>query len=239
MAFTHKGGVHVHAINKHAYSYEHMDPALIGNCRGILVSELSGQSNVLAKVEALGLKLDKNSPEVARILREVKRLENEGYEFEAAEASFELLVAKEVDMHKPLFILNEYHCDYHHSPEGKYDNCEATIKLCIQGFEPEHTVAQGDGPINALDAALRKALRAHYPGIDQIVLQDYKVRIIDARQASAARTRVLITFTDGANIWTTVGASGNIIQASWLALVDGLERKLMGHVFEKRGSQDN
>jgi 2-isopropylmalate synthase len=224
-AFSHKGGVHVHAVQKLARSYEHMDPAAVGNRQHILVSELSGQSNVLAKVRALGLDLAKGSPEVAAILADVKRLENEGYEFEAAEASFELLVRRHLGRYRPLFTLEEYHCNYHRTGNHQYETCEATVKLRV-GDVLEYTVAQGDGPVNALDAALRKALRPLYPEIDGIALEDYKVRIIDSHQATAARTRVLIVSSDGHRAWSTVGVSGNIIEASWLALIDGIEYKL-------------
>jgi 2-isopropylmalate synthase len=229
-AFTHKGGVHAHAVQKYARSYEHMDPAAVGNRQSILISELSGQSNVIAKLEALGVKLEKGSPEVAAVLAEVKRLENEGYEFEAAEASFELLVRKQLGRYQPLFTLHEYHCDYRRTGNRQYENCEATVKLSVAG-RLEYTVAEGAGPVNALDAALRKALRPFYPQIDSIALQDYKVRIIDSHHATAARTRVLIVSSDGRDVWSTVGASGNIIEASWLALIDGLEYKLANSSF--------
>jgi 2-isopropylmalate synthase len=225
-AFTHKGGVHVHAVQKIARSYEHLDPAAVGNRQHILVSELSGQSNVLAKMRAFGLDLGKGSPEVAAILADVKRLENDGYEFEAAEASFEMLVRRHVGKYRPLFTLHEYHCTYHRTGDQKYERCEATVKLGV-GDKTEYTVAEGDGPVNALDAALRKALRPFYPQIDGIALQDYKVRIIDSHRATAARTRVLIVSSDGHEAWSTVGVSGNIIEASWLALIDGFEYKLL------------
>ena len=224
-AFAHKGGVHVHAVQKLARSYEHMDPAAVGNRQHILVSELSGQSNVLAKTQALGLHLTKGSAEVAAVLAEVKRLEKEGYEFEAAEASFELLVRRRLGLHRPLFHLQEYHCNYRRTGNRLYETCEATVKLRV-GETDEYTVAEGDGPVNALDAALRKALRPFYPAIDEIALQDYKVRIIDSHQATAARTRVLIVSSNGHEAWSTVGVSSNIIEASWLALTDGIEYKL-------------
>ena len=224
-AFAHKGGIHVHAVQKLARSYEHMDPADVGNRQHILVSELSGQSNVLAKTRALGLDLAKGSPEVTAVLAEIKRLEKEGYEFEAAEASFALLVRKRLGLHRPLFTLQEYHCNYRRTGNRAYETCEATVKLRV-GEVNEYTVAEGDGPVNALDAALRKALRPFYPAIDGIALQDYKVRIIDSHQATAARTRVLIVSSDGHEAWSTVGVSGNIIEASWLALTDGIEYKL-------------
>ena len=224
-AFAHKGGVHVHAVQKLARSYEHMDPADVGNRQHILVSELSGQSNVLAKARAFHLDLAKGSPEVIAVLAEIKRLEKDGYEFEAAEASFELLVRRRLGLHEPLFTLQEYHCNYRRTGNRLYETCEATVKLRV-GEVNEYTVAEGDGPVNALDAAVRKALRPFYPAIDGIALQDYKVRIIDSHQATAARTRVLIVSSDGHEAWSTVGVSGNIIEASWLALIDGLEYKL-------------
>ncbi len=228
-AFAHKGGVHVHAVQKLARSYEHMDPAAVGNRQHILVSELSGQSNVLAKTRALGLDLAKGGPEVTALLAEIKRLEKEGYEFEAAEASFELLVRRRLGLHQPLFTLQEYHCNYRRTGNRLYETCEATVKLRV-GNTHEYTVAEGDGPVNALDAALRKALRPFYPAIDGIALHDYKVRIIDSHQATAARTRVLIVTSDGYKAWSTVGVSGNIIEASWLALIDGIEYKLADSV---------
>ena len=212
-------------MQKLARSYEHIDPAAVGNRQHILVSELSGQSNVLAKTRSLGLKLSKGSAEVAAVLAEIKRLEKEGYEFEAAEASFALLVRRRLGLHRPLFQLQEYHCNYHRTGDRLNETCEATVKLWV-GETNEYTVAAGDGPVNALDAALRKALRPFYPAIDEIALQDYKVRIIDGHQATAARTRVLIVSSDGHEAWSTVGVSGNIIEASWLALVDGIEYKL-------------
>lgn len=224
-AFTHKGGQHVHAVQKLASSYEHIDPALVGNARVITISDMSGQSNVIVKAEELGFKLSKGAPEVGKILAEVKRLESEGYEFEAAEASFELLIRKTLGHHKPLFDLDEYHCSFRRTGNGAWDKCEATVKLRING-EKAYVVEEGDGPVNALDAALRKALRPYYPQIDQITLEDYKVRIINGQSGTAARTRVFIVSSNGEDTWGTVGVSDNIIEASWLALVDGFESKL-------------
>jgi 2-isopropylmalate synthase len=224
-AFTHKGGLHVHAVQKLARTYEHIDPALVGNERNITISDMSGQSNVIVKAEKLGFKLAKGAPEVGRILSEVKRLESEGYEFEAAEGSFELLIRKQLGLSRPLFDLLEYHCSYRRSGEGQWNKCEATVKLSVNG-KPEYTVAEGDGPVNALDAALRNALRPFYPTIDAIELDDYKVRILNGQQGTGARTRVLIDSTDGHASWGTVGVSDNIIEASWLALVDSFEFKL-------------
>jgi 2-isopropylmalate synthase len=224
-AFTHKGGMHVNAVQKLARTYEHIEPGQVGNQQTIVISELSGQSNVLMKAENLGFEFKKGSPEVARILTEVKRLESEGYEFEAAEGSFELLIRRLLNQHNPLFTTREYHCSFRRSGEAIWNKCEATVRLTVASKE-EYTVAEGDGPVNALDAALRKALRPFFPQIDSISLEDYKVRIINGQHGTAARTRVLITSTDGHESWGTVGVSDNIIEASWLALVDSFEFKL-------------
>ncbi len=224
-AFTHKGGLHVHAVQKLARTYEHVDPALVGNSRIISISDMSGQSNVLVKAESLGYAFAKGSPEVQAVLTTVKRLESEGYEFEAAEASFELLLRRATGRYTPLFDLQEYHCSYRHTGDGLCDKCEATVKLKIAGTE-SYEVAEGDGPVNALDAALRKALTPFHPAIRDIRLEDYKVRIINGKQGTAARTRVHITSTNGIGTWGTVGVSDNIIQASWLALVDSYDSVL-------------
>ena len=224
-AFTHKGGLHVHAVQKLARSYEHIDPALVGNERIITISDMSGQTNVLIKAEKLGISLAKGGVEVAHILTEVKRLESEGYEFEAAEASFELLLRRHLGQHRPLFQLDEYSCSFRRAADPRWNKCEATVKISVDN-RPAYTVADGDGPVNALDAALRKALRPFYPQIDTIQLDDFKVRISNGQMGTAARTRVLIDSTDGEDHWGTVGVSDNIIEASWLALVDSFEYKL-------------
>jgi len=221
-AFTHKGGLHVHAVQKLARSYEHVDPALVGNAQTILVSDMSGQSNILAKTKELGFEFQKGSPEVAAILRNVKDSEAAGYEFEAADASFDLLVRRTLGRHQPLFNLREYHCSFRRAALHGFTTCEATVKLQVNGVS-EYTVDEGDGPVNALDAALRKALRPFYSWIDDLRLTDYKVRIVDGGRGTAARTRVLIVSTDGHSSWGTVGVSDNIIEASWLALVDSFE----------------
>jgi 2-isopropylmalate synthase len=224
-AFTHKGGLHAHAVQKLARSYEHIEPHQVGNRQHIVVSELSGQSNVLAKARELGFKLEKGSREVNAVLKEVKRLEHLGYEFEAAEASFELLIRRVLGPVEPFWELLEYHCTYIRSVRNAYETCEATVKLRA-GQENVYTVAEGDGPVNALDAALRKALVPVYPVIESVTLDDYKVRIIGTNQGTGARTRVLIDSTDHLDNWCTVGVSDNIIEASWLALVDSYEYKL-------------
>ncbi len=225
-AFTHKGGQHVHAVQKLARSYEHVDPGVIGNQRITVVSDLSGQSNILVKAKELGFDLQKGAPEVSEILTRVKQLENDGYEFEAAEGSLALLIQKTLQHHKPMWNLLEYHTSFRRSGTGSCNTCEATVKLHVDGVE-HYTVAAGDGPVNALDAALRDALRSFYPQIDAVKLQDYKVRILDGKNGTAARTRVLIESTDGHESWGTVGVSDNIIEASYLALADSLEFKLI------------
>ena len=228
-AFTHKGGLHVHAVQKLARTYEHVDPALVGNQRVITISDMSGQSNVLVKAESMGFKFAKGAPEVQKILAEVKRLESEGYEFEAAEASFEMLIRKQTGQYTPAFTLIEYHSTHRYrGGEHGFETCEATVKIEIGG-ERVYTVAEGDGPVNALDNALRKALLPFFPALERMRLADYKVRIIDGGAGTAAKTRVLITSTDGNDDWSTVGTSFNIIDASWRALVDGIEYFLLKH----------
>lgn len=223
-AFTHKGGLHVHAVQKLARTYEHIDPAVVGNERTVSISDLSGQSNVLMKAEEWGLGVSKGSPEVAKVLQEVKRLEHEGYEFEAAEASFELLLRRLLGQHRQLFELVEYRCDFVRSglPGEEWNKCVAAVKLRVNG-EDVHKQGGGDGPVNALDAALRAALSPHYPVVCTVRLEDYKVRIINGRLGTAARTRVLVSSTDGNAQWDTVGVSDNIIEASWQALVDSYD----------------
>jgi 2-isopropylmalate synthase len=225
-AFTHKGGLHVHAVQKLARSYEHIDPALVGNRQNIVISDMSGQSNILAKAASLGFDLKKGTPEVNEILRRVKQLENEGYEFEAAEGSLSLLIQKVLQHHRPMWTLLEYNTIFRRSGDGECDMCEASVKLRVNDVD-EFTVAEGDGPVNALDAALRKALRPFYTQIDSVRLEDYKVRIIGGQLGTGARTRVLIVSSDGKSTWGTVGVSDNIIEASWLALTDSLEYKLL------------
>jgi len=221
-AFAHKGGMHVNAVRKLARSYEHIEPASVGNQQHILVSELSGRDNILIKAASLGLPIDKAAPEAAAVLRRVKELENEGYSFEAASGSLELLLRRELGRHRRMFDLIEYHTGFRHYRDGHAPVCQATVKLAVDEAV-ELTVAEGHGVVNALDIALRKALLPFYPEIANVSLVDYKVRIIDGHDATAAKTRVLIVSTDGEKTWGTVGVSENIIEASWLALVDGID----------------
>jgi 2-isopropylmalate synthase len=221
-SFAHKGGMHVNAVNKAGNSYEHIDPAIVGNHTRILVGELSGRTNVMLKARELGLPLDEKSEQTRQILEEIKKLENEGYEFESADATFELLVRKKLQGRRPFFELDEYHISARKNMVLGTDTCEATVKLRV-GSEVFHTVADGDGPVNALDAALRRALVQRYPQLDKVHLIDYKVRIINSSGGTAARIRVLIESSDGTNEWGTVGVSENVIEASWIALVDSFE----------------
>jgi 2-isopropylmalate synthase len=221
-AFAHKGGMHVHGVRKIAHSYEHIDPTLVGNERRVLVSELSGKSNIAEKLGEHGL--DQDSALLAKVLDRVQDLENEGYQFEAAEASFVLLVEKLAGRYEPWFERQSYRVSVENGAMGQ-PLTEATVKLRA-GDRLEHTVSEGDGPVNALDGALRKALEPHFPRLREMQLVDYKVRVINERAGTAARVRVVIESKDADSVWGTVGVSENIIEASWLALVDAFEHKL-------------
>ncbi|MEI6082911.1 MAG: citramalate synthase [Verrucomicrobiota bacterium] len=224
-AFAHKGGIHVNAIEKVARSYEHIEPELVGNQRRVLVSDLSGRSNIMLKAHEMGIDLSKDTAEVREILAQLKQLEHGGYEFEAADASFHILIQKLLKKHKPFFKLLGYRVIMDRpAGDGKY-SVEASVKLDVNG-ESIHTVAEGDGPVNALDNALRSALTNFYPSIQSVRLIDYKVRILESGTGTAAKTRVMIESTDGTSIWGTVGVDDNIIEASWEALVDSVEYKL-------------
>jgi 2-isopropylmalate synthase len=224
-AFAHKGGIHVSAVLKHAETYEHIDPEVVGNHRRVLVSELAGQSNILWKAREYGIDLDKNTPEARRILEMLKRMEDEGFQFEGAEASFELLMERALGNHKPYFDLDGFRVIVEEERGEAEPVAEATVRLKVKGIA-EHTAASGHGPVNALDHALRKALEDFYPSLREMSLLDYKVRILDESKGTAARTRVLITSGDGNETWGTVGVADNIIEASWQALVDSIEYKL-------------
>ena len=225
-AFAHKGGMHVNAVSKNSRTFEHIEPEAVGNRRHILVSDLSGGSNIMLKAEEHNISLDSKSPEVRQILAELKRLEAEGYEFESADASFNVLVKKLLHDHKSFFDLEGFRVIV--EKRGPEDPClsEATIKVRVNE-RTEITAAEGDGPVNALDLALRKALTGFYPHVADMSLRDYKVRILDGREGTAAKTRVLIESTDGESIWGTVGVSENIIEATWQAILDAVEHFLM------------
>jgi 2-isopropylmalate synthase len=221
-AFAHKGGMHTHAVARNAASYEHIDPAAVGNERRILVSELSGQSTILTKTTKYQLTHDREL--MRKILMQVQDLENEGYEFEAAEASFDLLVKKAAGLYQPLFERLSYRLNIEAGADGK-PITEGTVKVRVHE-QTMHTVSEGDGPVNALDGALRKALLPFYPRLAEMHLVDYKVRVVNARAETAARVRVVIEWRDGEDVWGTVGVSENIVEASWLALADATEYKL-------------
>jgi len=221
-AFAHKAGLHVDALRKNKRTYEHIEPKLIGNERRFLISELAGKSNVLAELEKARIAEDKKL--ARKILDRVQELENEGYQFEAADASFDLLIKKVMGTYKPAFELIKYYVNTEKRASGELVT-EATIKLKV-GDKVEHVVEEGDGPVNALDAALRKSLENFYPTIKDVHLIDYKVRVVNAKAGTAARVRVFIESRDKTNVWGTVGVSENIIEASWQALVDSVEYKL-------------
>ncbi len=224
-SFAHKGGIHVSAVKKDPRTYEHILPELVGNHRRILVSELAGRSNILYKAKEYGLDLEKKTPQTVKVLEDLKRLEDEGYQFEGAEGSFELLMKKALGKYKSLFDLEGFRVTVEKRKNGTL-NCEATIKVKVKGIE-EHTAAEGRGPINALDNALRKALEEFYPSLKNVRLTDYKVRVLDVKAGTAAPVRVLVEARDKKERWGTVGVSTNIIEASWQALVDSLEYKLL------------
>jgi 2-isopropylmalate synthase len=222
-AFAHKGGLHIDALRKNERSYEHIDPSLVGNERRFLISELSGSSNVLDKLEKKKKITDKQL--ARKILTLIQEMENDGYQFETAEGSFDILVKKAMGTYQPAFELIKYHIDVERDTKGRLVT-EATVKLSVNGLV-EHVVSEGDGPVNALDGALRKALGPFYPGIREISLVDYKVRVVNAKAGTAARVRVVIESRDKDDLWGTVGVSENVIEASWIALVDSVEYKLL------------
>ena len=224
-AFAHKGGVHINAVMKNPASYEHIAPEKVGNHRRILVSELSGKTSIILRAKEMELDLTKDDPKTKKILRLVQSMENQGYHFEAADGSFELLMKKALKKYKPFFTLEGFRV----SIEKREDDTlisEAIIKLNVNKKE-EHTAALGDGPVNALDNALRKALAKFYPALSKMHLSDFKVRVLDEKAGTAAKVRVLIQSQDEDSSWGTVGVSENIIEASWQALVDSVEYKLL------------
>jgi 2-isopropylmalate synthase len=223
-AFSHKGGTHVNAVQKALTSYEHIDPAVIGNTRHVLISDLAGRSNIVMKARELGFDITNQTPKLREMLERIKGLEHQGYEFESADGSLALLIRRVLVQTAPPFVVDAYHVSMRR--EGETSVCEATVKVHV-GQECAHTVADGDGPVNALDAALRAALVKFYPQLERVRLTDYKVRIIDSTSGTAARTRVLIETSDGVSEWGTVGVNENIIEASLQALVDSLEYALV------------
>jgi len=223
-AFAHKGGIHVAAMRRNSQSYQHIDPEVVGNKNRVVVSELSGRGNLLSHAEKLGLDVEAGD-EIASVLEEIKDLEARGFSFEAAEASVAVMLKRQEQGYKPPFELIDYAVNVENR-KGRGTFAEAIVKVIVDD-EVLHTAAEGNGPVNALDAALRKALIPVFPALSNFHLVDYKVRILDGQNGTAATTRVLIDTRNGHDTWSTVGASANIIEASWQALVDSVEYGLM------------
>jgi len=230
-AFAHKGGMHIDAVTKVSESFEHIDPVTVGNERKYLMSEVAGRSLLLERIQRINPEVTKDSLETVEIIKKLKELEQKGYQFEGAESSFALYIRKQLGKYKPLFELVNF------KTIGEQPNVEglgasAVVKIIVDG-EVEITAAEGNGPVNALDKAIRKALEKFYPELSAVHLTDYKVRVLDSTNATGSRVRVLIESTDGKENWTTVGVSTDIIEASWLALVDSIEYKLIQNIEQK------
>jgi 2-isopropylmalate synthase len=223
-AFAHKGGIHVSAIMKVPKAYEHMDPSLVGNQRRVLVSDLSGKSNVEYKARELGVELGNNGYDSTKIVSEIKQLEQQGYQFDVAEGSFKILIEKFTDQFEPLFELESFRVTIEKDKDQPCSS-QATVKIAV-GEKQEITAAEGYGPVSALDNALRKALDRFYPDLDTMSLVDFKVRVIDGSRGTAAKVRVFIESRDQDQIWSTIGVSEDIIEASWHALADSFQFKL-------------
>ncbi len=225
-AFAHKGGIHVSAVQRNPLTYEHIEPEKVGNFRRVLISDQAGRSNVLHKARKYGLNLDPDDPLMSSIVKELKELENLGYQYEAAEASFELLMRRVLGLQRKFFKLEGFRVINYKHRMDKPPLTEATIRLYVGGNEV-HTASMGEGPVNALDNALRKALTRFYPSLEEMELIDYKVRVLSGEYGTSAKVRVLIESKDRESRWGTVGVSVNIIEASWQALVDAINYKLM------------
>ncbi len=225
-AFAHKGGMHVNAVEKNPKSFEHIHPEQVGNIRRVLVSELAGRSNVTMKAQEIGVDLTSDPEVTKKLVDQLKELENEGYEFEAAKGSFELLIQKALKKHKQFFNLAGFRVIIEKDEKGKLFS-EATVKVRVDKGELQHTAAEGAGPVNALDHALRKSLEKLYPELTGLKLEDFKVRVLDAKKGTAGKVRVLIESSDqSGELWGTVGVSENVIEAAWHALIDSMEYKL-------------
>jgi 2-isopropylmalate synthase len=225
-AFTHKGGTHADATKKVAHSYQHIDPTLVGNAQRFIVSDMAGRSSLLLKAKELGVEVDRDSDAARKVIEQVKELEFRGFEFEAADGSLRLLLAKSLGQAQDHFEFEGYRVIVERRAKDDSLIAEATVKLRING-EPVHTVAECTGPIGALDKALRLAIEKIYPEIRDVQLRDYKVRILESNSGANSRTRVLIESSDGKSTWGTVGVSDNIIDASWQAIRDSVEFKLL------------
>ena len=231
-AFAHKGGMHIDGVNKASHSFEHIDPEQVGGRRRFLMSEVSGRRMILDKIWEVDPSVTKDDPVTDRIMKRLKEMEHEGYQFEGAESSFELIVRRQLGKYRSFFDLMHFRIIGEQPAKGEYGS-SAIIKIKVEG-EDEITAAEGDGPVHALDRALRKALEVFYPELANVHLTDYKVRVINGKDATAAKVRVLLQSTDGDSVWTTVGVSTDIIEASWLALVDSIEYKLLKLEEERR-----
>lgn len=230
-AFAHKGGMHIDGVCKAAISFEHVDPSLVGNRRRFLMSEVAGRKTILDKIREINPAITKESEETEVIIQRLKELEHQGYQFEGAESTFELIIRKQLGKYKPFFELEQFKL-INEQPAKSGCSASALIKVKVDG-RSEITAAEGDGPVHALDKALRKALEVFYPELHHVHLTDFKVRVIDSNKATAAKVRVLIESTDGESVWTTVGVSTDIIDASWIALVDSIEYKLLKELEKK------
>ncbi|MGG6313462.1 citramalate synthase [Paenibacillus macerans] len=225
-AFAHKGGIHVSAILRDSRTYEHIAPELVGNRQRVLVSELAGQSNILSKAQEMGIDFDPENENTRQVISKIKDLEHQGYQFEGADASLELLLRQANGELKELFVFESFKMLVEKAADRPVVS-EAFVKLNIDGTSI-YTAAEGNGPVNALDNALRKALITYYPGLKEMHLSDYKVRVLDDKDATASKVRVLIESQDFSNSWNTVGVSSNVIEASWEALVDSIRYALLG-----------
>lgn len=224
-AFAHKAGMHADAVNKDPLAYEHIDPEETGNHRSFLMSEVAGRGAVLQLINTIDPSISKDSPKTNEILGKLKEMEYEGYQYEGAEGSFKLVIRRVLGMYRPFFELGEFKVIIN-EPTINSVNSSAMVKIKV-GEQQEITAAEGDGPVNALDSAVRRALEHFYPQLKEMKLTDYKVRVLDSTSATAAKVRVLIESTDGIEKWTTIGVSTDIIDASWKALVDSIEYKLL------------
>ncbi|GJM74087.1 citramalate synthase [Paenibacillus macerans] len=227
-AFAHKGGIHVSAILRDSRTYEHIEPELVGNRQRVLVSELAGQSNIVSKAQEMGIDFDPENESTRAVISKIKELEHQGYQFEGADASLELLLRQASGELKELFVFESFKMLVEKTADRPVVS-EAFVKLNIDGASV-YTAAEGNGPVNALDNALRKALISYYPGLKDMHLSDYKVRVLDDKDATASKVRVLIESKDFTNSWNTVGVSSNVIEASWEALVDSIRYALLGQV---------
>ena len=239
-AFCHKGGIHVSAVTRNPLAYEHIDPELVGSSRRVVVSDLAGKSNIAYKARELGLDTSPEKFDSARIVAEIKRLEQEGYQFEAADGSFKILMEKMAGQFTPMFELKSFRVIIEKNKDRPC-SAQAMIKLGVDGREAI-TAAEGLGPVSALDNAMRKAIAEFYPeslGLEAMHLVDFKVRVLDGRDGTSAKVRVLIDSRDEEEIWGTIGVSEDIIEASWQALADSCHYKLAKELTGKKNDADD